>query len=365
MKKILFGITSLTLGGAERVLVDMVNELAKEYEIKLFTIYPKGELERELEHNIERKSMCKKARKEMTKVERLWVSFRLLFCKKAIYKRFIKGADTEVAFLEGPITRLFEVKNKQTKKVVWVHNDISKVFGKGIKATVKKYVDGKSYKSYDKIVLVSKENQENFKTTYPNIDSSKLQVIYNYLNQEKIIKKAEEPIAIDWKQEEFKILTVARLVEQKAIERFIKVHSKLMQNGIQAKVYVIGEGPERKKLESLMKKEQVEHSFILLGKKQNPYPYIKQCDLFVLLSYFEGYGMVLEEAKILNKSIMITNTAAREAVVGYARAEVVENEEGAIYEGLARRIKEQGKQEEGQKVNYSNQAILEEIRKLM
>lgn len=365
MKKILFGITSLTLGGAERVLVDMVNELAKEYEIKLFTIYPKGELEKELEHNIERKSMCKKARKEMTKVERLWVSFRLLFCKKAIYKRFIKGADTEVAFLEGPITRLFEVKNKQTKKVVWVHNDISKVFGKGIKATVKKYVDGKSYKSYDKIVLVSKENQENFKTTYPNIDSSKLQVIYNYLNQEKIIKKAEEPIAIDWKQEEFKILTVARLVEQKAIERFIKVHSKLMQNGIQAKVYVIGEGPERKKLESLIKKEQVEDSFILLGKKKNPYPYMKQCDLFVLLSYFEGYGMVLEEAKILNKPIMITNTAAREAVVGYARAEVVENEEGAIYEGLARRIKEQGKQEEGQKVNYSNQAILEEIRKLM
>lgn len=365
MKKVLFGITSLTLGGAERVLVDMVNELSKEYKIKLFTIYPKGELEKELEPNIELESMCKKARKEMTKLEKLWVSFQLLFCKKTIYNRFIKGADTEVAFLEGPITRLFEVENKQVKKVVWVHNDISKVFGKGIKATIKKYVDSKSYRCYDKIVLVSQENQENFKATYPNIHTDKMQVIYNYLNQEKIIKKAEEPIQTDWKQEEFKILTVARLVEQKAIDRLIRVHSKLMKNGLQAKVYVIGEGPERRKLESLIQKEEVEDSFILLGKKENPYPYIKQCDLVVLLSYFEGYGMVLEEAKILNKQIMITNTAAREAVIGYPSAKVVENEEDAIYEGLAQHIKEKAKQKEGQKTNYTNQAILEEIKKII
>ena len=80
-------------------------------------------------------------------------------------------------------------------------------------------------------------------------------------------------------------------------------------------------------------------SFILLGQKENPYPYIKKCDYFCLLSYYEGYGMVLEEAKILNKPIILTNTAARECAVGYNKAIILDNTYEGIVKGLEKELK--------------------------
>ena len=80
-------------------------------------------------------------------------------------------------------------------------------------------------------------------------------------------------------------------------------------------------------------------NFMLLGEKNNPYPYIKNADIFCLLSYFEGYGMVVEEAKILNKKIIITDTAARESFGDYKNGLVVPNTEDGIYNGLAEMIK--------------------------
>ena len=129
-------------------------------------------------------------------------------------------------------------------------------------------------------------------------------------------------------------LTVCRLVKQKAIDRFIRVHSKLIKQGLKHKVYIIGDGPEKENLQKLIKQENVEDTFILLGKKENPYPYIKNANYFCLLSEFEGYGMVLEEAKILNKPIIITNTAARECIENYPKALILENSEDEIYDGL-------------------------------
>jgi len=82
MKKVLFGITSLTLGGAERVLVDIANKLSDEYDITIFTIYPNGEFEKDLKKNIKVTSMCKKQRSELNITEKLFVSLRLLFNKK-------------------------------------------------------------------------------------------------------------------------------------------------------------------------------------------------------------------------------------------------------------------------------------------
>ncbi len=106
---------------------------------------------------------------------------------------------------------------------------------------------------------------------------------------------------------------------------------------------------------------KVEKTFNLLGKKENPYPYIKNADYFCLLSYFEGYGMVLEEAKILGKSIIITDTAAREAVKGYKNSLILDNNEDAIYEGL-KKIIMNGKNTNDKKIEvYDNKEIIKEI----
>ena len=136
---------------------------------------------------------------------------------------------------------------------------------------------------------------------------------------------------VEFNKDTVNLVTVSRLVPQKGIDRFIKVHSKIIEEGLIHEVYIIGDGPEREKLENLIKENNVEKTFHLLGKKQNPYPYIKNADYFCLLSNFEGYGMVLEEAKILHKPIIITDTAAREAVIDYKNSIITENSEMGIY----------------------------------
>ena len=101
-----------------------------------------------------------------------------------------------------------------------------------------------------------------------------------------------------------------------------------------------------------------------MGKQENPYPYVKQADYFALLSYFEGYGMVIDEAKILNKNIIITNTAAKEAVEDYPKKIILENNETAIYEGLKQILQKKVTFEQAE-TKYDNKFILEKIEKLL
>lgn len=364
MKKILFGITSLTLGGAERVLVDLANELSQKYEITIWTIYGKGELEKQLKQNIKLKSYINKTYNEMSKLQKILMPIKILLLKKRIYQKSIKEKnDVEIAFLEGPITRLLSTKNKETRKIAWVHNDITKVFGNGIKAKIKRKIDEKIYSKYEKIVFVSKDNLKEFEKTYPNIKNEK-QVIYNYLNKETILEKAEEKIET-FNKNTTNFVTVARLVEQKAIDRIIKVHTDLIKQGLEHNFYVIGDGPEKEKLQKMIKENNIEKTFHLCGRKENPYPYIKRADYFCLFSNFEGYGMVLDEAKILNKKILITDTAAREAVENYSKAKIVANNEQAIYEILEQILTQKEAKAEELEAIYENRQILEQVKQLV
>lgn len=375
MKKILFGITSLTLGGAERVLVDLANALCDKYEITIFTIYAKGELEKQLNNKIKLKSLYDEAYLELSPLKRKFVvPLEVLLLKKKIYKKYIKdNYDVEIAFLEGPITRLFSINNKNTKKIAWIHNDITKVFGNGLKSKLKKILDKRIYSKYDTIVFVSEDNLKKFNKEYKDIRNKylepiKKEVIYNYIDKENIIKKAEEKNDdIVFNKDRINFVTVARLVEQKGIDRLIEIHSRLIKNGLKHNFYIIGDGPEKEKLEILIKKQKIEETFKLLGKKENPYPYIKKADYFCLLSRFEGYGMVLEEAKILDKPIIITDTAAREAVENYENARIFKNTEDGIYNGLENIILNNNKEKlkNDNKFEYDNKNIIEKIERLM
>lgn len=363
MKKILFGITSLTIGGAERVLVDIANKLQDEYDITIFTIYANGDFEKDLNKNIRLKSLYGRQYKDLNKIEKILIPLKILFFKKYIYEKYIKDDyDAEVSFLEGPITRLFSTKNKNTKKIAWIHNDISCVFGRGIKAKIKKVLDKRLYNKFQELVFVSKDNLEKFKEQYKT--STNTRVIYNYIDAKRVIEKSEEKIDFESDKNSTNFVTVARLVEQKAIDRFIDVHYKLIQEGIKNSVYVIGDGPLKEQLQEKIQKLNLNKTFHLIGKKQNPYPYIKQADYFCLFSNFEGYGMVLDEAKILNKKILITNTAAREAVENYKGAMIFENTEDGVLNGLRNVLKDNTKIEL-QTREFNNDNILEEIKRLL
>ena len=341
-KSIVFGITKLDLGGAERVLVDMCNYLCTQYNITIFTIYSGGTLEKEVNKKIKIISLFNK----QTNI----IPIYLFVFGKYVYSKYIMGKyDIQIAFLEGPITRLFRYKsNAEIKKIAWVHNDIKLVFGKGFKARLKKQIDRIVYKKYDLIIFVSKDNQKSFNNVYGNKFNEK--VIYNYIDKDRVLRASKEKIYNDiynkaiQKEEnkrdmkEIVILSVCRLSKQKGIDRLIKIHKRLIDEGIKNKVFVIGEGEERIKLEKLIEKYDVSSSFFLLGKMDNPYPYIKMCDIFVLASYYEGYGMVIEEAKIFNKKIVITDTAAKEAVDNYSKAVIAKNNEEDIYRRLKHEI---------------------------
>ena len=346
MKRIVFGITSLTLGGAERVLVDIANRLKDDYDITIFTIYGKGIFEYELDKKIKIISLYNFSYNELSKSNKKIIPIKVLNCGKSIYKKyiegkydiqvsFLEGPITRISFLEGPITRIFQY-GENVKKIAWIHNDISKVFGDGLKAKLKLSLDKSIYKKYDKLVFVSEDNKNEFNKLFKIKDiEEKEEVIYNYLDKEKVLEKAKMQVGQEYISNFVpSIITIARLVPQKAIDRLINVHKRLIDENINHNIYVIGDGPEKENLIKQIKELKVEDTFKLMGKRENPYPYLKKADYFVLLSKFEGYGMVIDEAKILNKNIIITKTAAIEAVKGYARKLILENTEDAIYEGL-------------------------------
>lgn len=371
MKKILFGITSLTLGGAEKVLVDLANELSKKYEVTILTIYAKGEFEKKLNSKVKLKTIYDFQFNDMSNLKKKTTALKLLLFKKHFYKKYVKGNyDIEIAFLEGPITRLFGVKNKNTRKIAWIHNDITKVFGKDIKAKIKVAIDKKTYGKYQTLVFVSKDNRDKFAEIYKDVRDEYLQpvhkrVIYNYINPQNVINGAEEEIEDLLTTKTTTFLTVARLTKQKAIDRVIRVHKKLIDKGFKHEFYVIGDGPERPNLEKQIEELNVEKTFHLLGKKENPYPYMRQAQFFCLLSEFEGYGMVIEEAKILNKPIIITDTAAREAVQNYENSIIVNNTEEAIYAELKEIIQKNKKRFSAKEEKYDNSKIITRLEKLL
>lgn len=308
-----------------------------------------GEFENLLNKNINLKSLYPKSYNEYNKLQKILISLRILFLKNNIYKKYIKNNYTcEIAFLEGPITTLFSPKNKNTNKIAWIHNDISLVFGNSIKSKIKKVFNRKTYKKYNKLIFVSNHNLQKFNDFYTlNIEK---QVIHNYLNTENVLSLSKSFNVDLFNKDTINFVTVSRLVEQKAIDRLINVHNKLINNRYIHNFYVVGDGPLKNQLKQKIEKLNISKTFILLGQKENPYPYILNSDYFCLLSYYEGLPMVLLEAKALNKFILITDTASKEALENYESKKIFENTEDGIYNGL-KQIIENNK---NIKINNSN-----------
>lgn len=363
MKKILFGITSLSLGGAERVLVDISNRLCEKYKIEILTIYPNGAFEKELNKKIKVKSIMKKDFNSTSKMQRKLLSLKLLFplTRKLMYRKYVGNSyDKVIAFLEGGITTLLSY----SKGVAWIHNDIQKVFGKSISSKIKKVFNKSIYKKYKKLVFVSNHNLKKFNEFYKiNVEK---EVVFNYLDKDLVIKKSNELVDFKLDKKTINFLSVARLVEQKAIDRLIKVHAKLIKDGYKHNFYVVGDGPKREKLEELIKEYNVSNTFHLLGAKNNPYPYIKACDVFCLLSYYEGLGIVLLEAIALDKNIFITDTASREALEDYDKKVISDNDEDNIYDSFVKIIKDKNifNKVSGNPINL-NEEIIDKLKNIM
>lgn len=153
----------------------------------------------------------------------------------------------------------------------------------------------------------------------------------NQENKDVYVKKDNEII----------ILSVGRLHYQKGFEMAIESCKKLIDKGYKIKWNIIGEGEEREQLTNLIKANKLENNFKLLGLKSNPYPYIKQADIYAQTSKFEGKSIAIDEAKILNKPILVTDfSTAKDQIDNEINGLIVDMKPEAIAEGIERLIKD-------------------------
>lgn len=366
MKKVLFVINTMGRAGAERCLLHLLKAWEdEEYELSLFAVMGRGELFEEVPTHVRilneapvsatvfdgeaRKAFVKDILKGMIR-KRLF--FRELFpalklflwqlgkhkvdMKKLCWKTVSDTApqieeefDLAVGYLQGAATYYVMDHVKAGKKIVFFHSDYEASGGCPL-------VDRPYYERADRIYCVSDYITEKMKKTFPSC-KHKIETFYNFVDADWVREKAAEGTAPEMVKKEGTIclLTAARLEPVKAFEVAIEAMTLMKQNGIRAKWYVLGEGTLRSQLEREIREKNVEDCFFLLGAKENPYPYIAACDIYVQETRFEGFCTSITEAVILGKKIVASDCRGNsEQLACYGTGVLTQLNPQAIMEGI-------------------------------
>lgn len=330
MTKILFFIHDLMHGGAEKVLVNLVNNMDyNQFDITVMTLFNEGVHIKNLNKNIKYKYCFDKTFKANSKI-------LAMIPAKWLYKKFIKDDyDIVVSYLEGSCTRIIAAcPYDRVKKVAWVHiEQTENGFAYAYKS--KNEAIG-SYKKFDNIVCVSESVKQNF-IELSGIDKN-VEVLFNTNESEKIKKLSKQQIKNEKfrNDNELKFCGVAKVLPNKGFMRLAKVHNKLIKEGYKHHIYILGIGEERQKIEAFLCENGLEDSFIFLGFDENPYKYVARSDMFVCSSFAEGFSTAATEALIVGTPVLTTLCAGMEEMLGKNNEYgiIVENSEEGLYKGL-------------------------------
>lgn len=328
MKKVLFLIPTLGGGGAERVLVNLVNNLdSSQYTITLQTIFKPGVNASLLHRNIAFIPGKLKQFRGNTKLMKL-------FSPKFLFSLIVKQKyDIIVSYLEGPTARIVSgCQDKDTKLVAWIHTDLS--HGATTKSFKSKKEAEACYNRFDHIACVAQKVKEALIDTY-NI-SRPISVIYNTNEDDVIREKANERLTDIHFSSETNLISVGRLTHVKGFDRLIRVHKRLLDEGIAHHLYIVGAGEEEQKLRCQIKEEKLADSVSLVGFKANPYKYISNADLFVCSSYNEGFSTVVTESLILGIPVVSTDVSGAKELLGMNNEYgiVTKNSDEGLFLGL-------------------------------
>ncbi|MCM1140351.1 MAG: glycosyltransferase [Muribaculum sp.] len=323
--KILFMINSLRPGGAERVLVNLVNGLNKDkYDITVLTLFGGG---------ANKSLLCKDVRliEVYKKAPKGFVYITKLFPPKLLHKYFIKEKyDIEVSYLQGVTTRIIGGAPNDVKTIAWMHN-----FDHPEYAFRCSHEKMRLLKSYSKIVSVSNVVNEKVENSTNHILNNTC-VIYNIQDVANIKKLSHEEVPIMRDSIHFKIIAVGTLYNVKGYLRLLKCLLKIHNLGFNFHMYFVGDGPQRKELEQYVILNAMTDYVTFFGYDQNPYKYISKADLNVCSSYTEGFSGTVSEATILGIPTLTTDCAGMQEILGNNNEYgiIVENTDEGLYAGL-------------------------------
>ena len=394
-KKIIFIMPSMFMGGAERSLIGMLNTIDYEkYEVSLFLYRHEGEFLRLIPPQvkilplmeeyetfdvpIKKLLFSKKWKYGMARIlakiymkihcirthERAGVWMAMQYISKALlsYLPQIPGKyDLGISFLGIPDVLIEKIDAEV--KVAWNHTDYSIL-------NPDKKRDKEIYSQIDYIVSVSEMCTCQFKKVYPEF-ARKAITIENLLNIELLTEQAKKVIYdMPRNGHKYILLSIGRYSDAKNFDNIPTICKIIREMGVDIIWYIIGYGAEERLIRQRIEEEKMEEFVILLGKRSNPYPYIKKCDIYVQPSRYEGKAVTVREAQILQKPVVITNfptaySQLRDDVDGI----IVPMDNRGCAEGITELILNKQKRnrliENCRKTNYSNLDELEKLYMLM
>ena len=338
-KKILIRIGSLRHGGAEKVLVTFLKNLSPDkYEIDLLLNLYSGKYLKDVPSWINIYYLNKG---EMITTNRPQdipqKAYRVIYQKllktfpKILYSTILsnKQYDIEFAAIHGIADEILNSPIKSSKKIVWIHNDLS---------NIPEYTEERLRKffGFDEILVISNKINDLFLSlANTEVDKQKIVRIYNPIDVEEILNLAKIPCDLKKKEGVKTFVSIGTVFPQKGFDRLLRAHKRLIDEGFLHNVWIVGDGYDFPNIEKLFHELKVEETAKLVGFKENPYPYFTQADYYILSSRYEGYPTVLFEAMVLAKPIIATDVSGvREILNNGDLGYIIPNEDEEIYNSM-------------------------------
>lgn len=336
MKKVLFLIHDLGYGGAEKVLVNLANNIDKnKFDVTIQTLFDVGPNRQFINNDVHYIGGLKH-------MFRGNVTLMKIFSPKTLCKVIVKDDyDIVVSFLEGPCARILSTYN--SKKAAWIHIEYNKETD--VKESFRNLEEASNcYNSFDKVICVAETVKSSF-LSYVNLEPP-CEVLYNVNETRMIVEKGEETQdKIDSNFDGFNLVSVGRLsIGHKGFDRLINIHKKLIDTGIRNKLFIIGEGSDHLKLQNQIDELGLNETCTLVGFDENPYKYVSKADLFVCSSHKEGFSTAVTEALVLGIPVVSTDVSGAKELLGNKNefGIVTDNDENALYDGVYKMLSEQG-----------------------
>lgn len=329
MLKILFLIHDLGQGGAEKVLVNLVNNMDRsKFDISVTALFGGGVNEQFLAPDIHFHTVFPKEVPGNSKLMKLLTPAQLhRMCVKEHY-------DIEVSYLEGPSARVISgCQDANTKLVSWIH--VEQHTMERLSGSFRSEREAREcYGRFDQTVCVSQYVHEDF-CRILNFQKP-CRVLYNTVESEKILANAIDTVPKMINDGTIRLVAVGTLKEPKGYMRLLSIIKHLREEQYHIHLYILGVGPLQKKMERFIQENNLSESVTLLGYQTNPYKYVSKCDLFVCASFAEGFSTAATEALIVGTPVCTVEVSGMKEMLGEHNewGIVTENSEEALYQGI-------------------------------